>query len=189
MVARALAQETLLMVLDEPTAFLDLPRRVALLGLLRNLAHETGRGVLVATHELDIALSVADQIGLFSPQGQFQVGLPEELILNGSFEAAFQGTGLDFDINRGTFTLRKQYTRPVGLTGDGYPLHWTAHALERSGYEVLLDTSELPVNIQVHKHASLIRWQLIINGLDYEADTLSTLLDILSRHFNSTISQ
>lgn len=189
MVARALAQETMIMVLDEPTAFLDLPRRVALLGLLRNLAHETGRGVIVATHELDIALGVADQIGLINSQGQLQVGLPEELVLNGSLESAFQGTGLDFDITKGTFTLRKQLTHPVGLTGDGHCLHWTAHALERSGYEVASYSSELPLNIQVHQQGIKVQWQLNINGIQSEVDMLGTLLGIINRYFAGTDSQ
>lgn len=183
MVARALAQETLLMVLDEPTAFLDLPRRVAILGLLRRLAHETGRGVIVATHELDIALSIADQIGLFNSQGQLQVGLPEELVLDGSLEAAFQGTGLEFDITKGTFTLRKQFSRLVSLSGDGHYFHWTAHALERSGYEVLSPPNELPLHIRVDNHETQVRWQLNINGTRHEVDKLSTLLQILTSYF------
>ena len=64
MIARALAQEPALLILDEPTAFLDLPRRVEIMQLLRRLAHESRRAILLSTHDLDLALRTADRIWL-----------------------------------------------------------------------------------------------------------------------------
>ena len=67
MIARALAQSTPVILLDEPTSFLDLPNRYELCSLLARLAHEEGKCILFSTHELDIALSLADGIALIDP--------------------------------------------------------------------------------------------------------------------------
>lgn len=67
MTARALAQDTPIILLDEPTSFLDMPNRYELCTLLRRLAHEQGKCILFSTHELDIALNVADRISLIDP--------------------------------------------------------------------------------------------------------------------------
>ena len=67
MIARALAQSTPIILLDEPTSFLDLPNRYELCSLLARLAHEEGKCILFSTHELDIALSLADGIALIDP--------------------------------------------------------------------------------------------------------------------------
>ncbi|NJM32409.1 MAG: ABC transporter ATP-binding protein [Limnobacter sp.] len=71
LIARALAQEPQVMLLDEPTAFLDLPRRVEVLQLLRELAHKSGRAFLLSTHDLDLALHLADRVWLLSSDGAF----------------------------------------------------------------------------------------------------------------------
>lgn len=67
MIARALAQDTPVMLLDEPTSFLDLPNRYELCTLLAKLAHEQGKCILFSTHELDIALALSDSIALIDP--------------------------------------------------------------------------------------------------------------------------
>ena len=69
MIARALAQEADIMVLDEPTAFLDLPRRVEVMSLLHRLSRETGTSVLISTHDLDLALRTADRLWVISENG------------------------------------------------------------------------------------------------------------------------
>ena len=67
MIARALAQDTPVILLDEPTSFLDMPNRYELCTLLGRLAHEQGKCILFSTHELDIALSLMDRIALINP--------------------------------------------------------------------------------------------------------------------------
>ena len=70
LIAKALAQQTPIILLDEPTAHLDLPHRILVLRLLRQLAHEQGKTILIATHELDLALALSDRILLMSPKAQ-----------------------------------------------------------------------------------------------------------------------
>ena len=89
MIARALAQETPLILLDEPTAFLDAPRRVEILTLLRDLARDVGRAVVVSTHEVHLALEIADVLWLMDGRGGFSAGPPSTLVSDGSFNAAF----------------------------------------------------------------------------------------------------
>ena len=75
MIARALAQESRIIILDEPTAYLDLPRRVEIMGLLRKLGRETGRSILLSTHDLDLALRSADRMWVLSQGGSLERGL------------------------------------------------------------------------------------------------------------------
>ncbi|MDP6039256.1 MAG: ATP-binding cassette domain-containing protein, partial [Candidatus Latescibacteria bacterium] len=136
MIARALAQQPEVMVLDEPTAFLDLPRRVEMMALLQDLAHSTNKAILLSTHDLDLALRSADRIWLLPQGGPLQVGAPEDLILNGAFEMAFQSDGVHFDADTGAFQMNGQQGDGVALIGDGTFAYWTRRALERAGFQV-----------------------------------------------------
>ena len=137
MIARALAQQPDLMILDEPTAFLDLPRRVEIMALLRNLAHTTRKAILLSTHDLDLALRCADRIYLLPSEGVLQSGAPEDLVLNGAFERAFQSDGVRFDADTGAFRLTPERGRAtVAVSGRGRRAYWTKRALERAGFQV-----------------------------------------------------
>jgi iron complex transport system ATP-binding protein len=133
MIARALAQESQLILLDEPTAFLDLPRRVEMMRLLRHLAAETGRAILLSTHDLDLALRSADTLWLLAG-GRLRVGTPEDLVISGAFEAAFQGEGVTFDRGTGAFSVERERGRAVVVHGHGIAHTWTRRALKRAGY-------------------------------------------------------
>lgn len=90
LIAKALAQQTPLILLDEPTAHLDLPNRILVLRLLRRLAHEEGKTVLISTHELDLALQLSDRIMLMSPhQGGIRLDTAPNLIASDAFTEAF----------------------------------------------------------------------------------------------------
>lgn len=84
MIARALAQDGELMVLDEPTAHLDLVNRMEIMQLLREIAHSRNKAILVVTHDLDIAVEAADEFWLMTCGGALTTGSPEDLILSGS---------------------------------------------------------------------------------------------------------
>ena len=88
LIAKALAQQTELILLDEPTAHLDLPNRIRVFRLLRDLAHTQNKTILISTHELDLALATCDRILLLSEQG-LQTGTAEQLKADKCFEKAF----------------------------------------------------------------------------------------------------
>ncbi len=136
LIARALAQQPRVMLLDEPTAFLDLPRRVEVMDLLRQLASENGQAILLSTHDLDLALRNADRLWLLSADGELFDGAPEDLILNGAFERVFSAEGVTFDRERGSFHTRQEACGRLRLEGDGVAAFWTRRALERIGYAV-----------------------------------------------------
>ena len=101
MIARALAQDTPLLLLDEPTASLDLVNRVLIMRLLHRIAHELGRAVLYSTHDLRAALDLADRIVLVR-DGRVWSGTPEEALNTGVLADAFQVEGLLFDPTTGS---------------------------------------------------------------------------------------
>jgi iron complex transport system ATP-binding protein len=158
MVARALAQEPQLMILDEITAFLDLPRRVEIMQMLLDLARQTNKAILLSTHDLDLALRSADVIWLLPKGGKLKIGAPENLVLNGAFASAFASEGIQFDSALGAFRITQQHRHEVALTGEGETLRWTKRALERTGFLVTEAQPETRYSLQVSANQST--WQL-----------------------------
>ncbi len=134
MIARALAQQPRLLVLDEATAFLDLPRRVGTMQLLLDLSHRNGLAVLLSTHDLELALRYADELWLIDGQRRLHVGAPEDLAIDGVLGTSFAADGLTFDLERAELRVGPAGTRAIRLEGGGLRASWAARALERAGY-------------------------------------------------------
>ncbi len=149
MIARALAQDTPVIMLDEPTAHLDLPNRIEVMRLLKQLARQERKAIVMSTHELDLALQAADRIWLMSPNestsGEWSVdmvsGIPEALVLDGQLEKAFKRNGFEFDRHSGSFRIHDDSAGTIGLVGEGTEAFWTRRALERLGFQVVDDSS------------------------------------------------
>ena len=139
MIAKALAQDTPIIMLDEPTAHLDLPNRVEIMLLLHRLAHKTQKAILLSTHELDLALQAADRIWLISSENGVESGVPEDLVFNGSFNRVFQSNSFFFNAANGNFSMNYPMTKKVGVSGDKTRMYWTLRALARAGYVVVQD--------------------------------------------------
>ena len=112
MIAKALAQQTPVIYLDEPTAFLDYPSKVDMLLLLRQLAHETKKTIFLSTHDLELALQLADRLWLLSTNTQHQsttleVGTPGELAATGSLTRFIEGKGIHFHPETLTISVDK----------------------------------------------------------------------------------
>ncbi len=155
MIARALAQETPILLLDEPTAHLDLNNRVEIMKLLLNLARKKNKAIVVATHELDLALQMADSIWLATPNKKIKTGIPEDLVLDGSFDEIFQFKG--FDLKTGKIQHSSFRNSTINLQGNGYEFLWTKNALEREGFFVA-DSGTIPISI--HENAKTISWKI-----------------------------
>jgi iron complex transport system ATP-binding protein len=166
MIARALTQETPVLMLDEPTAHLDLNNRLGIMNLLRKLAHEERKAILVSTHELDLALQTADMIWLTS-SGKIKHGIPEDLVLNGSFDDVFQFKGFDLRTGRVQHTAFRN--KSIRLEGIGPEYLWTKNALERIGFEVDDDAS---TNLIVHG----TKWTVDDRAFETLADALDLLV-------------
>lgn len=160
LVARALAQEPALLALDEPTAFVDVPRRAELGDLLADLAGECGLAVLMTTHDLDLALRCADDVWLLVPDGdrsRLVVGGPEDLALEGAIGRAFASRDVDFDVERGGFVARRELLATGRVVGDGGRAVWARRALERAGLRLVAASERADVTVTVERSAWLVK--------------------------------
>lgn len=165
MIARALAQDTPVILLDEPTAHLDLNNRVEIMNLLRKLSRTQNKAILIATHELDLALQTADVVWLAAHK-KIISGVPEDLVLNGSFDEIFQFKG--FDLKTGKISHEAHRNISIKLVGEGHSLLWTKNAFERSGYAI---NSQAVVTIEV-KEDNGTQWTI-------QGQSFKTLHDLL----------
>lgn len=135
MIARALAQEPRVLLLDEPTAFLDPPGRLTVFELLRRLATDRQLAVLVCTHDVELAVRHAEAVWALAPGG-LVAGAPEDLMADGALATPFESPGVGFDIETLTF---QRDTPPAGqavVLGTGVPAVLARHCLRRAGYAV-----------------------------------------------------
>ena len=105
MIARALAQTPRLMILDEITAFLDLPSRVEIMALLRSHAKAKGQVILLSSHDLDLSLQLADSVWLLDGAGGFSAGTPDALSRSGAVGRAFDTGAIRFSPSEGRFEI------------------------------------------------------------------------------------
>ncbi|MCD8194158.1 MAG: ABC transporter ATP-binding protein [Tannerellaceae bacterium] len=134
MIAKALAQETPVIFLDEPTAFLDFPSKVEIMQLLHRLSRLTGKTIFLSTHDLELALQIADKIWLMDKQSGIRTGTPEDLSLNGSLSTFFARKGILFDTDTGLFRIENDHTQQIQVTGcHGQRFAMVRKALLRNG--------------------------------------------------------
>ena len=104
MIARALAQDTPLIILDEPTTHLDLLHKVSLLKLLKKLSQDTQKCILFSTHDIDMAIQIADEMIVMTAATVVQ-DEPCNLISKGVFATLFDDPTITFDVNHGKFVI------------------------------------------------------------------------------------
>lgn len=155
MIARALAQDTALILLDEPTAFLDLPNRYELIYLLRRLSAENNKSVIFSSHDIHIAIREVDKVWLADESGIVQ-GAPEDLAVQGAFDNLFAGSELSFDPGEGIFTYPVRTKMVIKLTGEGLHLYWTARALNRLG--IRAESGAVSPSVTVVSEGPDTRW-------------------------------
>ena len=143
-IARALAQNTSIILLDEPTSHLDLPNRISILLLLQRLARETNKTIFISTHELETAMQVADKIWLMKKLDGVKVGTPEDMVLQGTFDTVFSHSNYDFDKEYGSFVIKNQlnkYITTIVENPNSLTARWTTKALSRKGYHIINNAS------------------------------------------------
>jgi len=104
LIARALAQDTALIILDEPTTHLDLVHKVSLIKLLQKLTHETGKTILYSTHDIDLAIQLSDEMIVLTKNKLVQ-DQPCNLIADDTFNELFQNESIVFDKTIGKFKV------------------------------------------------------------------------------------
>lgn len=176
MIARALSQESDIILLDEPTAHLDLNNKIEIMNLLRDLARTANKAILIATHELDLVLQTADLVWLAGNDKNILTGTPEDLVLNGSFDAIFQFKG--FDLKTGKLQQHAYRNIQIRLQGNGHHYRWTKNALERAGYSIL---DEADYSVTISEKTSQPTWLIRTNNIERTVTNLNDLLVFLSK--------
>ena len=175
MIAKALAQETPIIFLDEPTAFLDYPSKVEILHLLHRLSREMNKTIFLSTHDLELALQIADQIWLMDREKGVLVGTPEDLAIDGSLENFFyQRKGIAFEKETGLYRIDNEYWTTIHLDGTSERSTMVQKAFRRNGIRATSETdSEVSVLIdEVHE-----QYILKLKGKEYSR--YSTIKELL----------
>lgn len=176
LLARALAQEPRLMILDEITAFLDLPRRIEIMTILRELAHRDGKAIFLSTHDLELAISMADRLWILPKNESLVAGTPEDLVLNGTVARTFASEGLRFDAFKGNFVTTKTSRRQIVFAGSGLGAIWTRRALERRGLSLTENTSGAQPVLSLSGTEGNYRWHLLTPHGHEEHASIASLL-------------
>ena len=138
MIAKALVQECPLILLDEPTAFLDVVSRIEIMHLLHRLAVEQEKAILLSTHDIEQALVLSDKLWLLSKEHGLQTGVTEDIILNHQMENLFPHKNIHFDYNHGVYYPTVTGQRKISVESeDKTLLHWVINALNRNGFQCL----------------------------------------------------
>lgn len=137
MIAKAIAQETPIILLDEPTAYLDYPSKIAMMLLLHRLAKALKKTIFMSTHDLEHALQVADQVWLLDHERGLSTGMPEDLCIDGSIEQYFAKENMTFNRESCTFSIEHETARDLIVKGKEDTLEYSlcCKALLRNGMQ------------------------------------------------------
>ncbi|WP_101689307.1 ABC transporter ATP-binding protein [Dysgonomonas massiliensis] len=156
MIAKVLAQECPIILLDEPTAFLDIKSNIEIMNLLRVLAHEKEKTILMSTHNIDLALLLADRLWLLSPHIGLESGVTEDIVLSGKLDGFFKSENIQFNKDTGNFIPRfkGRIKASINTNSDLY-YHWTKNFLERNDVSVMDSEEEVSFDVEIVSPSSI----------------------------------
>lgn len=179
MIARIFAQDTGIMVMDEPMAFLDIGSKYDIISLLHLLSHENAKTIIFSTHDLDMAISQADKIWLIL-ENKLIEGAPEDLMIAGVFDHLFESPTVQFNSDNGTFSFRSKQKKNIYLEGEGPIRHWTDKAVNRVGFSVS-DVKTTPYIIAPSEKNS--NWQFSYLNSIVEFGSIYDLVSFLGKEY------
>lgn len=182
MIAKSLAQECPIILLDEPTAFLDIESRIEIVNLLHYLAENNGKTILMSTHDMDLALLLADRLWLLSRDSGLICGATEDIVLSGKMESFFKNKNIIFDKDLGNFLPNRKSDKKVILDAVGYHRYWANNLIERHGYEATLKESDALFKLTITSSESI---SLEMNGINKEFsdfEQLATWITNYTKH-------
>lgn len=177
MIAKALAQETPVIYLDEPTAFLDYPSKVEMMQLLHQLSRQTDKTIFLSTHDLELALQIADKVWLMDKQKGVSIGTPEDLSLQGILGSFFTRKGIVFDAEAGLFRVQNVITHQIRVEGTGTRLAMVCKALYRIGIQADND-ADSEAYIETDNPAST--GQFVFHASQGESPAFDTIESLLA---------
>jgi iron complex transport system ATP-binding protein len=144
MIARALAQDTPVIILDEPTAFLDVRNKYEIVHLLSELAVQERKSVIFSSHDFNITMGMADKIWLIE-KGKILEGAPEDLALKGSYKTLFEESSITFVPETGEIIMTGKPEKGVNIIAEGNVRDWLIKAFLRKGFNQD-NTSNVKIN-------------------------------------------
>lgn len=141
MIARSLVQDTPVIILDEPTAYLDIHNRFEIMLLLKDIAEKENKCVLFSSHDLDLAIRFSVKM-LFITDYKIIQGAPEDLVINGTFEKMINIPDVGFSYQNADFVYTKPSFRTICLKGEGLAFDWTLKSLEKEGIKCECNNSD-----------------------------------------------
>lgn len=175
LIARAIAQDTPLIFLDEPTAFLDVSNKYEIFHLLQRLARDNGKTIILSTHDLNIALRETDKFWIMLEKGSVE-GAPEDAVLNGWLDKLFTSGNVAFDINAGDFYFRKVHAGTASVKGEEPAYSWTIRALERKGYYFTTrEEADLRIKIITDSQTGRQSWEVELQDMKIRVSTIYEL--------------
>ena len=179
MIAKALVQECPLILLDEPTACLDVVSRIEIMHLLHRLAVEQNKAILLSTHDIEQALVLSDKLWLLTKGEGLQYGVTEDIILSHRMDSLFPHKDIRFDYDHGVYYPTVEGHRKVCVTcEDKTLLHWTLNALNRHGYQCSSNLQEGMPHIKV---TSAKEFEVSISGENKICSSFEEMLAIITR--------
>jgi iron complex transport system ATP-binding protein len=172
-IARALAQDTPIIILDEPTAYLDVSNKYEIFHLLQMLAKEKEKTVVLSTHDLNIALREVDKLWIITDTNNYE-GSPEDAVLSGWLNQLFDNEHIGFDLKEGEYFFKKEFKSKVKVIGEGLPLTWTLRALNRAGYQIVVK-AQPDFTVEVNSKS----WKLKFDNSIQDFDSIYELLQHL----------
>lgn len=177
MIAKALAQETPVIFLDEPTAFLDFPSKVEMMQLLHQLSRQTDKTIFLSTHDLELALQIADKIWLMDKVNGVTIGTPEDLSLDGTLSGFFARKGMVFDLETGLFRVNNEYTSQIRIVGHGQKYAMVRKALQRNG---ILANRNVESDVYIETGDLKGDGTFVLHPVNGEAVTVQTIGELLA---------
>lgn len=145
MIARALVQDTKLIIMDEPTSHLDIENQFKIFELIYKLTQETSKTFIVASHQIELLLQNATQLWWID-EGKFHAGFPEKIAYEQEIFEKLSQEKIRFDYEKGRFRFQNSKFKKVNLITDDSPfVFWVKHALERNGFEISNEGIEVRV--------------------------------------------
>lgn len=178
--ARALGQDCEVILMDEPLSHLDVIHKHQLMTELRKICHEEGKGIVVSTHDWELALKYADTLWWITHEQGLLVGGPEDIMLSGFTEAYLENSPIKLDLAQGKIITHTQANHSVHLSGDPIPYFWTQHALQKIKVHPTND-SDTDFAIQIHAQKDGYLWEFHSTSGKKTYEKLSLLIRELEK--------
>jgi iron complex transport system ATP-binding protein len=183
MIARLLAQDASIMIMDEPTAFIDIAGKYEILQLMHTLTHKSDKTIIFSTHDLQMAINQSDKIWLIL-ENELIEGAPEDLMIAGAFDRLFDSSVVNFNSDDGTFSFRSNTKGSIYIEGEGDMRRWTEKAISRAGFRVSMEKTMPYIIIPSDKNNI---WKYSGESYTHECTSLYELIKCLSDLMPCTI--